>query len=254
MVVLASVAATAPAMMTAMTRSSWSRTFIAEANAPEPRTVKRAAPATSITATTITITYERSEALCSGGRDHTADRVQRRHNAGVQLLGPMCGPPPAAADWITQHVCPADSQQRQHAEHQCGREPVPGGQRHGERRTQDHATRSGERGIEDPGDDTGENATQSQRERRYPEGPRRLARFFTCRCASKRQHASQKSRQTQENACEHSEDQQPRRPPAVMKQCLVRTVLSNEAERQRHPRHRQRGRTTGDGRHGHRAA
>ena len=41
--------------------------------------------------------------------------------------------------------------------------------------------------------------------------------------------------------------------PAV-KQCFVGAVLGDEAERQRHPGHRQRRRATGEGRDRHRAA
>jgi hypothetical protein len=64
---LASVAAIAPATTTTTTRSSCRRTFIFAADAPSGGAVTRAAATRVIAVTTITITYDRSDALCSGG-------------------------------------------------------------------------------------------------------------------------------------------------------------------------------------------
>ena len=48
--------------------------------------------------TTITITYDRSDALCSGGAMTRLIAFSADERAGVELLGAMCGAPGAASE------------------------------------------------------------------------------------------------------------------------------------------------------------
>jgi len=67
MVDLAMIVPSAPARMTSRTSSSCTPTTVTGTETANPRVPTSAEPPARIEATTITITYERSDALCSDG-------------------------------------------------------------------------------------------------------------------------------------------------------------------------------------------
>ena len=87
MVDLASVAAIAPAMMTTTTSTSWSRTFISGAIAPNPGDGDERGPTHGDRGHHDHHHVRPQRRAVQRRSDDAADRVQRREGAGVELLG-----------------------------------------------------------------------------------------------------------------------------------------------------------------------
>ena len=185
--------------------------------------------------------------------DRAADRIQRRKRAVVHVLGSVARGPCARSYRAVHCERDPDRCEREQAEQERRRESVPQTERDIDGHAGGGARGPRERAVEQRRRDAGKQAARREDEWWDPQWPRRVMDLHRWRRAAKRQHAREQSRQSQQDACEHDQSEQPGEPLARMQQRLVGSILAHESECQRHTGHRERGGAPGERRNRHRA-